>query len=82
MKSCWWFGTFGLFFSYVGNSNPNWTFLFFRGVETTNQKSLAEQLNQNTSKNTADLTEAMDVFCQECEFMQPALAGNIFADIC
>ena len=28
----WWFGTFGLFFHSVGNSNPNWrTHIFHRG---------------------------------------------------
>jgi hypothetical protein len=35
--SGWWFETFYIFhnFPYIGNNNPNW--LFFRGVETTNQ---------------------------------------------
>jgi len=32
----WWFGTVFIF-PYIGNSNPNWL-IFFRGVETTNQK--------------------------------------------
>ena len=35
----WWFGTFFIF-PYVGNNHPNWLnwLIFFRGVETTNQK--------------------------------------------
>jgi hypothetical protein len=24
-------------FPYIGKNHPNWTFIFFRGVETTNQ---------------------------------------------
>ena len=36
MKSGWWFGTFFIF-PYVGNNHPNWL-IFFRGVETINQK--------------------------------------------
>jgi hypothetical protein len=28
----WWFGTFGWFFPYVGNNNPNWL-IFFRGLK-------------------------------------------------
>ena len=32
----WWFGTFFIF-PYIGNNNPNWPFIFFREVETTNQ---------------------------------------------
>jgi hypothetical protein len=36
MKSDWWFGTFFIF-PYIGNNHPNWL-IFFRGVETTNQK--------------------------------------------
>ena len=36
LKSGWWFGTFFIF-PYIGNNNPNWL-IFFRGVETTNQK--------------------------------------------
>ena len=35
-KSDWWFGTFYVF-PYIGNDHPNWL-IFFRGVETTNQK--------------------------------------------
>ena len=32
-NSGWWFGTWILFFSYIGNSNPNWRIpSFFRGV--------------------------------------------------
>ena len=33
----WWFGTFFIF-PYIGNNLPNWL-MFFRGVETTNQKT-------------------------------------------
>ena len=36
IKSGWWFGTFFIF-PYIGNNHPNWL-IFFRGVETTNQK--------------------------------------------
>ena len=32
----WWFGTLFIF-PYIGNNHPNWTFIFFTGVETTNQ---------------------------------------------
>ena len=32
----WWFGTFFIF-PCIGNNHPNWL-IFFRGVETTNQK--------------------------------------------
>ena len=28
------------FFLYIGNNNPNLTFIFFRGIETTNQVSV------------------------------------------
>ena len=28
----WWFGTFGLFFPYIGNNHPKWLIIFFRGV--------------------------------------------------
>ena len=35
-KSGWWFGTFFIF-PYIGNNYPNWL-IFFRGVQTTNQK--------------------------------------------
>ena len=35
-KTDWWFGTFFIF-PYVENNHPNWL-IFFRGVETTNQK--------------------------------------------
>ena len=35
-KSGWWFGTFFIC-PYIGNNNPN-RLIFFRGVETTNQK--------------------------------------------
>ena len=35
-KSGWWFGTF-VIFPYIGNNHPNWL-IFFRGVQTTNQK--------------------------------------------
>ena len=35
-RSGWWFGTFFIF-PYIGNSNPNWL-IFFRWVETTNQR--------------------------------------------
>ena len=36
MKTGWWFGTFFIF-PYIGNNHPNWL-IFFRGVQTTNQK--------------------------------------------
>jgi hypothetical protein len=37
-KPGWWFGTMEFYdFPYIGNSNPNWL-IFFRGVQTTNQK--------------------------------------------
>ena len=36
IKTGWWFGTFFIF-PYIGNNHPNWL-IFFRGVETTNQK--------------------------------------------
>ena len=32
--SGWWFGTCFIF-PYVGNNNPNWPFIFFRGLEST-----------------------------------------------
>ena len=35
-KIDWWFGTFFIF-PYIGNNHPNWL-IFFRGVETTNEK--------------------------------------------
>ena len=35
-KTGWWFGTFFIF-PYIGNNHPNWL-IFFRGVQTTNQK--------------------------------------------
>ena len=35
-RSGWWFGTFFIF-PYIGNNYPNWL-IFFRGVETTNQR--------------------------------------------
>ena len=36
----WWFGTWMDYdFPYTGNSHPNWL-IFFRGIETTNQKAL------------------------------------------
>jgi hypothetical protein len=38
-KTGWWFGTF-LIFPNIGNNHPNWL-IFFRGLETTNQKKLA-----------------------------------------
>ena len=28
----------GFIFPYIGKNHPNWLFIFFRGVETTNQK--------------------------------------------
>ena len=31
----WWWLEHGFYFPYIGNNHPNW--LFFRGVETTNQ---------------------------------------------
>ena len=34
--SGWWFGTWILFFQYIGNNTLMWL-IFFRGVETTNQ---------------------------------------------
>ena len=34
----WWFGTFFIF-PCIGNNHPNWL-IFFRGVETTNQKPM------------------------------------------
>ena len=34
--SGWWFGTFGLFFHILESSSSQLTFIFFRGVETTN----------------------------------------------
>ena len=37
-KSSGWWGT--CFFLYIGNHNPNLTFIFFRGIETTNQVSV------------------------------------------
>ena len=40
--SGWWFGTCFIF-PYIGNSNPNWL-IFFRGVETTNQIYLFQQV--------------------------------------
>ena len=36
-KTGWWFGTF-FYFPFVGNHHPNWL-IFFRGVQTTNQKT-------------------------------------------
>ena len=33
----WWFGTFFIF-AYIGNNHPN-RLIFFRGVQTTNQKT-------------------------------------------
>ena len=36
VKTDWWFGTFFIF-PYIGNNHPNWL-IFFRGVQTTNQK--------------------------------------------
>jgi hypothetical protein len=33
----WWFGTFGYFFHILGMSSSQLIFIFFRGVETTNQ---------------------------------------------
>ena len=38
-KTGWWFGTFSVFPS-IGNNHPNWL-RFFRGVETTSQKTIA-----------------------------------------
>jgi len=35
--SAWWFGTWLLFFHILGISSSQLTFIFFRGVETTNQ---------------------------------------------
>ena len=35
--SGWWFGTWLLFFHILGISSSQLTFIFFRGVETTNQ---------------------------------------------
>ena len=35
--SGWWFGTCGLCFHLLGMSSSQLTFIFFRGVETTNQ---------------------------------------------
>ena len=35
-KADWWFGTFFIF-PYVGDNHPNWL-IFFRGVQTTNEK--------------------------------------------
>ena len=35
-KSSWWFGTFSIF-PHIENNHPIWL-IFFRGVETTNQK--------------------------------------------
>ena len=37
-KTGWWFGTFFIF-PYIGNNHPNWL-IFFRGVQTTNQKKV------------------------------------------
>ena len=34
--SAWWFGTWLLYFPYIGNSNPSWLICFI-GAETTNQ---------------------------------------------
>ena len=34
----WWFGTFFVF-PYIGNNHPNWL-IFFRGVQTANQKQI------------------------------------------
>ena len=38
-SSGWWFGTFFIF-PYIGNDHPNWL-IFFRGVQTTNQKFIS-----------------------------------------
>ena len=35
----WWLEPWNFIFPYIGNSNPNWL-IFFRGVETTNQKCM------------------------------------------
>ena len=35
-----WFGTVFVFFSYIGNNNPNWLIFVQRGVETTNYSLL------------------------------------------
>jgi hypothetical protein len=37
-KHYWWFGTFELFFHILGIIIPTYELIFFRGVETTNQK--------------------------------------------
>jgi hypothetical protein len=38
--SGWWFGTWLLFFHILGISSSQLTFIFFRGVETTNQYNI------------------------------------------
>ena len=40
----WWFGTFFIF-PYIGNNHPNWL-IFFRGVQTTNQKVIYDNMCQ------------------------------------
>ena len=42
IKTGWWFGTCFIF-PYIGNNHPNWP-IFFRGVQTTNQKMLIQWL--------------------------------------
>ena len=42
-KAGWWFGTFFIF-PYIGNNHSNWL-IFFRGVQTTNQK-VAERITE------------------------------------
>ena len=43
----WWFGTFFIF-PYIGNNHSNWL-IFFRGIETTNQKVIAPKYESKTS---------------------------------
>ena len=43
-KTGWWLGTFFIF-PYIGNNHPNGR-IFFRGVQTTNQKNMSERVRR------------------------------------
>ena len=58
-RICWWFGTsilFSIIFSYIGNNHPNWL-IFFRGVETTNQKGFVGSILETTPAELLECCE-------------------------
>ena len=59
-KSGWWLGTFFIF-PYIGNNHPNWL-IFFRGVQTTNQK-WGYEFEDDGYPEDVDFNPALEFVC-------------------